>query len=359
MTIPSHSSPCKRRKTRPLGIPTIDLSQERSKISHLVVKACEKYGFFRVVNHGVSDHVIKTMERESLHFFAKPASEKHRAGPPDPFGYGCKNIGFNGDKGELEYLLMEANPSSVYQRSITISDDPTQFSCAVNDYVEAIRNLACELLDLAAEGLCGVDTVADKYVFSKLIRDVNSDSCFRINHYLPNPNNSSTNLPPSWDPTTTTTTATAPRVGFGEHSDPQILTILRSNDVGGLQICSPDGFWISVPPHPAEFCVFVGDAFQALTNGRFVSVRHRALVNSGRSRLSIIYFGAPPLNACISPLPQLAVSNSNNTTTAHDYLYRPFTWSEFKKTAYSLRLADRRLDFFKCRKEENVSMMKT
>lgn len=135
-------------------------------------------------------------------------------------------------------------------------------SCSVNEYVEAVKKVACEILDLAAEGLC----VTDKYVFSNLIRDFNSDSCFRINHYLPVPNNTITNfnLPPSssWN----TTNDNTARLGFGEHSDPQILTILRSNDVAGLQIFSPDGFWISVPPHPSEFCVFVGDAFQVLSH---------------------------------------------------------------------------------------------
>ena len=126
MTVPSHS-PFRRKKTRALGIPTIDLSLERSKLPELIVKACEEFGFFKVVNHGVPDHITARMEREGLDFFAKPASAKQKAGSPGPFGYGCKNIGFNGDKGELEYILMETNPLSVCQRAKTISDDPKEF----------------------------------------------------------------------------------------------------------------------------------------------------------------------------------------------------------------------------------------
>lgn len=208
----------------------------------------------------------------------------------------------------------------------------------MNDYVEAVRNLACEILDLVGEGLCECGVYNDKSVFRKLIRDVNNDSCFRINYYP------SRHLPPS---------PSSHCMGFGEHSDPQILTVLHSNDVAGLQIYSPDGFWISVPPDPTEFCVFVGDAFQALTNGRFVSVRHRALANSSRQRLSIMYFGAPPLNAWISPplIPEFSVDERR--------LYKPFTWGEYKKVVYSSRLGDRRLDLFKWspRKEEDHDMI--
>lgn len=132
-------------------------------------------------------------------------------------------------------------------------------SCAVNDYIEAVRNLACDILELVAEGLW----VQDKSIFSKLIRDVNSDSCFRINHYpsvnadhdhsMDDDQNPSAKLFDNHSKT---------RIGFGEHSDPQILTILRSNNVGGLQILSQDGLWISIPPDSDKFCVFVGDAFQ-------------------------------------------------------------------------------------------------
>ncbi|KAL7151034.1 hypothetical protein ABFS83_04G004400 [Erythranthe nasuta] len=348
VVVPSSGALRSKKPRAAVGVPVIDLSLERSKLCESITKACEEFGFFQVENHGISSDIISRVEMEGHDFFSKPACHKQRAGPPSPFGYGCKNIGFNGDKGDLEYLLMEANPHSIAERSKSISTDPTKFSCAVNDYTEAVRKLACEILEMVAEGLW----VPDKSIFSDLIKDVNSDSCFRINHYPPSLNdddhnnnwinNIDNNPKPGqlFDNINNNHSTTKTRIGFGEHSDPQILTILRSNNVGGLQILSRDGLWIPIPPDSDKFCVFVGDAFQAMTNGRFVSVRHRAMANSVKPRTSMMYFAAPPLNACITPIPQL-VSIENPC------MYRPFTWGEFKTTAYALRLADHRLDLFK------------
>ncbi|KAH7843615.1 hypothetical protein Vadar_018793 [Vaccinium darrowii] len=344
--------PIPSEKIKEIELPIIDLTIERSKVSNLIVKACEEFGFFKVINHGVPEFVINRMEGESWGFFEKPGSEKQRAGPANPYGYGSKTIGFNGDIGEVEYLLLSTNSQSISQRSKTISTDPIKFSSAVSSYIEEVRGLACEILDLMAEGM-GVPHTPSS-VFSKLIRDVDNDSLIRLNHYPPlikdrdtspssfhhNPNHHLHHHHHHHHHNHNHDHNKMNRIGFGEHTDPQILTILRSNDVGGLQISPEDGVWVPVSPDPNAFCVNVGDVLQAMTNGRFVSVRHRALANSNKPRMSIAYFGAPPLHARISPLPELVIPGFRPT------LYRPFTWAEYKTAAYSLRLSDSRLDLF-------------
>ncbi|ERN03292.1 hypothetical protein AMTR_s00003p00222870 [Amborella trichopoda] len=123
-------------------------------------------------------------------------------------------------------------------------------SHAAKEYITAVRDLACQILDLIEEGL----GLCDTKLLSSLLRDCESDSVFRLNHY-----------PPCRD-----LSAPSPRyaIGFGEHSDPQILTILHSNETPGLQISLQDENWITIPPDPTSFCVNVGDALQHGGKGR-------------------------------------------------------------------------------------------
>ena len=76
-----------------------------------------------------------------------------------------------------------------------------------------------------------------------------------------------------------------------------------------------------------------------MTNGRLRSVRHRVLADSLKSRLSMIYFGGPPLSEKIGPLPSLVAKGE-------EILYKEFTWWEYKTSAYKSRLADYRLGLF-------------
>ncbi|KAK8514141.1 hypothetical protein V6N13_063044 [Hibiscus sabdariffa] len=293
-------------------IPVIDLKDQEAKT--LIVKACEEYGFFKLVNHGVPIELMTRLEAEALSFFNLPQSEKDKAGPPTPFGYGNKRIGPNGDIGWIEYLLLNTNPP-------TSLNTPENFRCAVNEYVQAVKRLAFEVLELMADGL----KIEPRDALSRLLRDERSDSCFRLNHYPPCPELqalSGRNL-----------------IGFGEHTDPQIISILRSNNTSGLQICLRDRSWVSVPPDQTSFFINVGDALQVMSNGRLRSVRHRVLAGSMKSRVSMIYFGGPPLSEKIVPMPSVMIEGEES-------LYKEFTWWEYKNSACKSRLGDNRLGLF-------------
>ncbi|XP_058098713.1 gibberellin 2-beta-dioxygenase 1-like [Magnolia sinica] len=174
-------------------IPTIDLSNHESKT--LLVKACEEFGFFKGVNHGIPLEFIDRLEAEAVKFVSLSQPENEKAGHANSFGYGNKRIGPNGDVGWIEYLLFQTNANSISQRSWAISrENPEIFCSAVSDYISAVKKLACGVLESLTEGL----KVEPMNIFSKLLMDEESDSFFRLNHYPPCPELKSIELQLNW-----------------------------------------------------------------------------------------------------------------------------------------------------------------
>jgi gibberellin 2-oxidase len=188
-----------------------------------------------------------------------------------------------------------------------------------------VQKVAGRVLELMAEGLGMQDTD----VFRGMVHRDGSDELLRVNHY-----------PPSLRLEAKAVGGTI--TGFGEHTDPQIMSLLRSNAVPGLQIALRDGSWLPVAPDAESVFVNVGDAMQVLTNGRYRSVRHRVVAEAGeevRSRLSMIYFGGPAPAERIVPVAGLMGALEAS-------LYRSFTWGEYKTAAYKTKLATCRLEPF-------------
>jgi isopenicillin N synthase-like dioxygenase len=92
-----------------------------------------------------------------------------------------------------------------------------------------------------------------------------------------------------------------PQWGVGEHTDYGLLTILKQDDVGGLEVKSRSG-WVAAPPIPGSFVCNIGDMLDRMTGGRYRSTPHRVLNPSGRSRLSFPLFFDPGFDAEIRPI---------------------------------------------------------
>lgn len=78
-----------------------------------------------------------------------------------------------------------------------------------------------------------------------------------------------------------------------------------------------------------------------LTNGRLKSVKHRVVVKreERRSRISMMFFGAPALDAVVTSPCQLLDED-------HPGFYKPFSWRDYKKSLYSLKLGNSLLQRF-------------
>lgn len=80
--------------------------------------------------------------------------------------------------------------------------------------------------------------------------------------------------------------------GVGEHTDYGLLTILKQDDCGGLQVKSR-GNWIDAPPIENTFICNIGDMLDKMTGGLYRSTPHRVLNTSGKNRLSFPLFFDP------------------------------------------------------------------
>ncbi len=92
------------------------------------------------------------------------------------------------------------------------------------------------------------------------------------------------------------------RHAVGERIDYGFLTLLRQDDVGGLQVHTREG-WMEAPPVPESFVCNIGDMLDRMTGGLYRNTPYRVRLNtSGRHRPSFPLFFDPDFDARIDPL---------------------------------------------------------
>ena len=90
--------------------------------------------------------------------------------------------------------------------------------------------------------------------------------------------------------------------GIHPHKDTDILTIIAPDPVGGLEVRTPEGDWITPDCPDGGVIVNIGDMLEVWSGGRLVSTPHRVVNRSGRERYSFPYFAVPRHDVVITPL---------------------------------------------------------
>ncbi|KAF5181656.1 Flavanone 3-hydroxylase [Thalictrum thalictroides] len=254
----------------------IDDEEKRPEIYKKIFNACEDWGIFQVVDHGVDTSLISEMSRLAREFFALPPEDKLRFDMS-----GGKKGGFivsSHLQGEVVQDWREIVTYPIGNRDYSRwPDKPEGWRAVTQEYSENVMELACKMLQVLSEAM-GLD----KEALTKACVDM--DQKVVVNFY-----------PKCPQPDLT--------LGLKRHADPGTITLLLQDLVGGLQATRDDGkTWITVQPIESAFVVNLGDHGHYLTNGRFKNADHQAVVNSSYSRLSIATFQNPAPDATVYPL---------------------------------------------------------
>nr|AFN70721.1 flavanone 3-hydroxylase [Nekemias grossedentata] len=256
-----------------------EVGGRRDEICRKIVEACEDWGIFQVVNHGVDSNLISEMTRLAREFFALPPEEKLRFDMS-----GGKKGGFivsSHLQGEAvqdwrEIVTYFSYPLRTRDYS-RWPDKPEGWKSVTQEYSEKLMGLACKLLEVLSEAMD-----LEKEALTKACVDM--DQKVVVNFYPQCPQPGLT-------------------LGLKRHTDPGTITLLLQDQVGGLQATRDGGkTWITVQPVEGAFVVNLGDHGHYLSNGRFKNADHQAVVNSNYSRLSIATFQNPAPEATVYPL---------------------------------------------------------
>jgi isopenicillin N synthase-like dioxygenase len=250
--------------------------------------ACREFGFFYISGHGVDEDLQANLEAAAHRFFALAEADKAAIAMSEGgrawrgwFPLGGELTSGRPDRKEGLYLGAELGPDDPLVRAGTPLHGANLFPAGVPElreavlaYLDAMTALGQAVLRGVALGL-GLDPgwfhqhlTADPLVL------------FRIFRYPPEPED--------W--------------GVAEHTDYGLLTILRQDASGGLQVHAPSG-WVDAPPLPGTFVCNLGDMLERMTGGRYRSTPHRVR-NTGRTdRLSFPFFLDPAWHAEVLPVP--------------------------------------------------------
>ncbi|KAL9239915.1 hypothetical protein vseg_014187 [Gypsophila vaccaria] len=256
------------------SIPVIDMNNKNNNDEVLIQEisnACEEYGFFQLINHGIPTVLCHSVLNVITDFFHLPYEAKVDMLATTHMQDGKIFKYYIKDPKTMETIFMwgEALYHSWHPRDSSfiqkLTSNPPCYREIIAAYIKETTSLITKLLRLISQSL-GLDK---DYLQKRF--DENPKCTAQANYY-----------PPCQNPELT--------LGLRDHTDLKILTVLLADEgVPGLQVLKA-GKWFEVDPLPSALIVNVADQLQVLSNGKYKSARHRVVTNNLNKRASFGIF---------------------------------------------------------------------
>ncbi|XP_057533032.1 gibberellin 20 oxidase 1-like [Amaranthus tricolor] len=266
----------------------------------ILKKVCSQHGFFQVINHGIEPKLLKEAYNNMDKFFKLPPSMKAKTLKKvgKPWGLSIAHADRWATNLPWKETLSFPHHSNTHHKSVVdyfssvLGTEFEAMGLVYQKYCEEMHKLSVLITEVLAISL-GVD----RNYYSKFYED--AKSIMRLNYY-----------PPCEEPNLV--------LGTGPHCDPTSITVLYQDQVGGLQVFV-NNKWLAIQPRSDALVINIGDTFMAMTNGKYKSCLHRAVVNEKVERKSMAFFLCPKEDKVVRP-----PNGLNNPRNFPD-----FTWSQF------------------------------
>ena len=326
-------------------LPLIDVSglsspelSVRKRTAQELDHAAQTSGFFYVSGHGLAPDLSEGLLHAIERFFGLPAAVKQRYYIGD-----SRNHRGYVPPGEETFYAGSKDTKEAFDLSLELpATDPDylagnrllgpnrwpgevpEFRALVYAYYEGVVALGRRLLRGLSLALEAPEDIFD----AQLLKPPTQ---LRLIHYPAQPEASD-------------------RPGIGAHTDYECFTILLATSPG-LEVLNAAGRWIDAPPIPGAFVINIGDLFEVLSNGRWVSTSHRVR-RVQQERYSAPLFFNLDYHAEVAPLPHLVARDGVAR-------YPSFRAGEhlFAQTAQSFAYLRREIERGELRLPENTPSM--
>ncbi|KAL9360616.1 hypothetical protein Peur_048739 [Populus x canadensis] len=280
--------------------------EEKAATMEKIRDACENWGFFELLNHGIAHEFLDTVERMAKEHYKKCMEQRFKELVASKALVGVQTEIKDMDW-ESTFHLRHLPTSNIAE----IPDLDDEYRKVMKEFALKLEKLAEELLDLLCENL-GLEKGYLKRAFCG-----SSGS--------PNFGTKVSNYPPCPKPDLVK--------GLRAHTDAGgIILLFQDDKVSGLQLLK-DGQWIDVPPMRHSIVVNLGDQLEVITNGKYKSVEHRVIAQTDGTRMSIASFYNPGNDAVIYPAPALVEKEAEEKK----HLYPKFVFDDYMKLYAGLK----------------------